>query len=227
MSDRATCWSVTINNPISADDDNIARAKQKSGWKVEGQLEEGENGTQHYQLMVKTPQTRFSTIKSAFPRAHIEVARNVKALQSYVHKDDTKIAELPANDKFPSMDKFWLLFHDYILDKMPNCEWAEIDGEEWLPVLDKFVSSYIMKGYHIESFGVNPQIRSSIKKYGSAIFQRSVEIVRRQKSDRQTKLITEVNFITEDDNSFTDEQERIEEETCSQTTSNWSSEDEE
>ena len=35
MSDRATCWSVTINNPLPADDENIARAKQRSGWKVE------------------------------------------------------------------------------------------------------------------------------------------------------------------------------------------------
>ena len=63
MSDRATCWSITINNPLPADDENIARAKQRSGWKVEGQLEKGENGTPHYQLMVKTPQIRFDPLR--------------------------------------------------------------------------------------------------------------------------------------------------------------------
>jgi hypothetical protein len=213
MSDRATCWSVTINNPVSADDDNIARARQKSGWKVEGQLEEGENGTKHYQLMVKTPQTRFSALKSAFPRAHIEVARNAKALGAYVHKEDTRISELPTSDKFPTMDKFWLLFTGYIIDT-DRIEDLHEEPEDRLDLLDEFVLSSINDGYHVESFGVNPQIRSAIKKYGHAIFRRSKNIIRRQETDRQTALISEVESIVENgEESESDESEVSEEST--------------
>lgn len=83
MSQRARAWSVTINNPTQTDEYDIAQARLK-GWKVEGQLEKGEQGTTHYQLLVKTPQVRFSLIKKAFPRAHIEVCRNLTALTAYV-----------------------------------------------------------------------------------------------------------------------------------------------
>lgn len=103
MSERATNWSVTINNPIKADEENINLARQK-GWMVEGQLEKGDNGTPHYQLIVKTPQMRFSALKKAFPRAHIEVAKNVKALETYVKKDETRIGQLPdASEFYPSL----------------------------------------------------------------------------------------------------------------------------
>lgn len=80
MTDRATAWSLTINNPTEADEENIQHARQK-GWKVIGQLEQGENGTKHYQLLVKTPRIRFGGVKKEFPRAHVEVARNVAALE--------------------------------------------------------------------------------------------------------------------------------------------------
>ena len=86
---RASVWSVTINNPTQTDEYNISEARQK-GWKVEGQLERGEQGTEHYQLILRTPQVRFSAVKQVFPRAHIEVARNVGALTAYVHKEDTE-----------------------------------------------------------------------------------------------------------------------------------------
>jgi hypothetical protein len=57
---KATNWSVTINNPTKSDDEYIALARQK-GWKVEGQLEMGDSGTQHFQLLVTTKgQQRFT-----------------------------------------------------------------------------------------------------------------------------------------------------------------------
>jgi len=183
MSERATCWSVTINNPISDDDENIARAKQKSGWKVEGQLEKGENGTPHYQLMVKTPQVRFSAVKSAFPRAHIEVTRNVKALTAYVHKDETREGALPVNDKYPSINKLWCLLTDWIGEYVPT------DPDERLAVFDQFISDMIERGYHVETMGVNPQLRSCVKKYLPALLYRSEKI--RRQTDRQTELISE------------------------------------
>lgn len=96
---RATCWSLTINNPTKSDEEWIQQARQK-GWQVEGQLEKGKEGTEHYQLMVKTPQVRFSAVKKQFPRAHIEIARNPAALAQYVAKEETREADLPkASDK--------------------------------------------------------------------------------------------------------------------------------
>jgi len=86
---RSTCWSLTINNPTKDDVEQINLARQR-GWKVEGQLEKGLEGTQHYQLRLMTPQVRFSSVKKAFPRAHIEVARDPIALGKYVTKEATK-----------------------------------------------------------------------------------------------------------------------------------------
>lgn len=93
MTDRGTCWSLTINNPTQDDEDAIHIARQK-GWKVEGQKERGEQGTEHYQLMLRTPQVRFSAVKKQFPRAHIELARNPSALATYVSKEETRLQPL-------------------------------------------------------------------------------------------------------------------------------------
>lgn len=215
MSDRATCWSVTINNPLPADDENIARAKQKSGWKVEGQLEQGENGTKHYQLMVKTPQTRFGSVKKAFPRAHIEVARNVKALTEYVHKEDTKLGSLPLNDKYPSLTALWELFDQYLRTDHQSIP----DGEEdRLVLFDRFINLYIELGYHIETMGVNPQIRSAVKKYLPALIFRAKKI--RRQTDRQTDMdiISESSIHDGDEESL--QSEENESETCT-TISDW------
>lgn len=128
MSDRATCWSLTINNPTEDDDECIARARQK-GWKVDGQPEKGEKDrTRHYQLILKTPQVRFSAVKKAFPRAHIQIARNPAALEQYCHKEETRDGELPSSsDKYPSLSKFWMLVYK-------NCHsqnWIDLSGDAW------------------------------------------------------------------------------------------------
>jgi len=183
MSDRATSWSVTINNPTAADDEYIALAKQKSGWTVEGQLEKGENGTPHYQLLVRTPQVRFSAIKKQFPRAHIEVARNVKALQAYVHKEDTKVGELTVNDKYPSLSKLWDLFATWLEEDNLTKYFHNQDPDSKLQTFDQFIKQLILDGYHVETLAVNPQTRSCVKNYGSEIIVREI---RRQTADRQT-----------------------------------------
>lgn len=190
--ERATSWSITINNPTASDDENLALAKQK-GWKVIGQLEKGDNGTPHYQLLVKTPQVRFSAIKKAFPRAHIEVARNVEALEEYVQKDDTRVGQLPTTEQYPSMTKLWDLFYEWSLTNHMFDE--EYRGEEWLIIFDKCICCLIRKGYIVETMAVNPQIRSIVKNYIRSIFERC-ENIRRQKTDRQTEILSEVNSIT-------------------------------
>lgn len=81
MSDRSRYWSLTINNPTQEDEEAIALARQR-GWKVEGQKEVGKEGTPHYQLCLDcSQQQRFSAVKKAFPRAHIEAAKSVVALK--------------------------------------------------------------------------------------------------------------------------------------------------
>lgn len=173
MTQRASVWSVTINNPISADEENIALVRQK-GWKVEGQKEKGESGTEHYQLLVKTPQVRFSALKKAFPRAHIEVARNVKALEQYVQKEETRVGGLQVeSDKYPSLSKLWQMYAIYIEENrlfFPMLSWS---GDEHLEQFDLFINELIFKGYHVETMAVNPSTRSCVKKFGYPILLRA------------------------------------------------------
>ena len=181
MSERATCWSVTINNPIKADDENIAIVRQKSGWTVYGQKEVGENGTEHYQLMITTPQVRFSAIKKAFPRAHIEIARDRKALTKYVNKEDTRIGTLPKDTSYPSMSTVMAWFGEEFDNYRSIGD--GINDSELLTIFDVMINKKIRQGYYVESIAVNPQVRSSVKMYGRSIANR--ERVRRQ-TDRQT-----------------------------------------
>lgn len=195
---RASVWSVTINNPIPADEENISLARQK-GWKIDGQLEKGENGTPHYQLILKTGQVRFSAVKKAFPRAHIEVARNVQALEQYVHKEDTREGELVStNDKYPSVSKLWDLFFEFVdrqTDKTLQKEfWSE---DKFLEEFDLCIKDLIVKGYYVESMAVNPQIRACVKKFGREL------LIRSQTMRRQTDTQTDVESISE--SSITEE----------------------
>ena len=101
MSDRGCCWSITINNPT---DDDVRC--DVPGWSLEGQYEVGAEGTRHFQGILKTgKQVRFSAVKRVFTRAHIEVARNKKALEAYVHKEDTRVGEF-AGTAIPNMFVF-------------------------------------------------------------------------------------------------------------------------
>jgi len=194
---RATAWSVTINNPIDADEENIALARQR-GWRVEGQKEVGKEGTPHYQLLLKTPQVRFNAVKKAFPRAHIEVARKTAALEQYVHKEDTRVGELPqTSELYPSLQKFWDMLYDYMTvagweegqrgwERISNGVKEYLDPDTSLVYLDLFADRMICKGYIIETMVVNPQIRSIFKNFSSSILIRSS--LRRQ-TDRQTDEI--------------------------------------
>jgi len=206
--DRATAWSITINNPTPDDEEAIALARQR-GWKVEGQLEKGENGTPHYQLIARTPQVRFSAVKKQFPRAHIEVARNAAALAQYVHKEDTREAELPIGSAaYPSMSKFfemialkanhghrsWTWDDKDALDSETSAalrrahfyrssEDRSVDSNP-LKYLDELVDDLIAEGYYVESIASNPSVRTSWKKHWRAIIYRAI-----QQTDRQTDSV--------------------------------------
>jgi len=187
---------VTINNPTERDEENISKARQ-ARWTVEGQKEVGEEGTIHYQLYVDTKQqVRFSAVKKAFPRAHIEVALKPEALRNYVHKEETRVDALKDDEgNYPSLQKLWDMFYDYLYVKYEGISFEihKITPATWLSRFDNFICKMIEDGYVVETMAVNPQIRSAIKNYGASIFYRSE--IRRQKTARQTD---EKNVAEED-----------------------------
>lgn len=196
MTDRAIHWMLTINNPTSADDEDVATAKGK-GWLVEGQKECGKDGTPHYQLYVNTKsQQRFSALKKVFRRGHIEICRNPKASQQYVHKQETKVAELPSSDRYvTSQTKLWGLVSEILTsgdcDKRYRIDGS--DGEPFngkfkpLDALDYACSQLIRSGYYcVESMAVNPQVRSAWSRFWG-------DILVRNEQDRQTDRQTAVS----------------------------------
>jgi len=205
---RATSWSVTINNPTAEDDECLHLARMKPGWSVIGQLEKGSEGTPHYQLMVRTPQTRFSQVKKAFPRGHIEVARNAPALQSYVQKAETRLSELPTgSEKYPSVSKMW----DLILSFLSS--WGKegldlvclSDGDirfysdrreamfqtTPLVLFDEVIRHLISDGYFVEHHACNPQVRQQWKLFAREILSRSHKYTQ---TDRQTDSVQSVEI---------------------------------
>ena len=177
-------------------------ARQK-GWVVEGQQERGEEGTLHYQLIVKTPQVRFSAVKKAFPRSHIELARNVQALEAYVKKEDTREGVLQASsDMYPSLQKMWDLLAEYVDSKYTKGQWMDLSGDSALDVFDRFIHAKILEGYVVETMAVNPQMRSCVKNYFYPIICRSLS--RRKEMDfvpvdRQTDRQTDETLIPDID----------------------------
>jgi len=213
---RSTCWSLTINNPSGPEEEQINLARQR-GWKVEGQMERGAEGTLHYQLRLMTPQVRFSAVKKAFPRAHIEAARDPIALGKYVAKEATKVAELPqGQDRYPSLSKFWeLIYLHYNTDD--NDGWNVLSLEEGLAefyhedldmelssaplaVLDRATRVLITNGYHVESIAGNPSTRSMWKLYARELIARSHKSVQAAaekalETDRQTDSVESVQEV--------------------------------
>lgn len=180
QSDKSCCWSVTINNPT---DDDITQWEclKDYDWvkEVSGQLEKGENQTPHIQGMVKTLSVRFSQIKKALPRAHIEAARSQAALAKYVVKEETRVGSIPTAkvatqsdiqkrilkmtlEKFltagseNTKDRFYAWLQ---MENLKNKHFSE-------SYIDAAVRTLILEGYFgIEFVMSNPQVRLAFKKY--------------------------------------------------------------
>lgn len=210
---KSTYWSITINNPSEQDDENIRLCLQK-GWKLSGQKEAGENGTIHYQAMLHTPnQVRFSAVKKALPRAHIEIAKNPLALKQYVQKEETRVGELPEQSEYyPSLTKLWQLITEYYTScekwnlnlnqiEEGKIEWYQESQQRlWnrdkLQFLDQAIRYLITQGYHVESIAANPATRSMWKLYAESIILRSYHEI----NNRNT---------TQNDRNGSDEEESI------------------
>lgn len=185
---RDTAWSVTCNLKAVRRDtvDACIDVARSLGWGVEGQLEVGAEGTPHYQLMVKTPQVRFSAVKKVFPTAHIEPARNRKALEKYVDKDQGCLEKLKKIEvtflTYPMVrNKFfeWILEQDILA--------LTTDHEERLRLWDQFIGLSISEGMEVDLIGMNPQNRACIAKYWDSYVSREV----RRQTDRQDNRLAE------------------------------------
>nr|WAE42882.1 MAG: replication associated protein [Cressdnaviricota sp.] len=196
MADRSTNWSITINNPTPDDEECISVARSK-GWTVNGQKETGSEGTPHYQLAVKTPQVRFTAVKKVFPRAHIEIARNIAALNAYVKKEETRTGELPTtSSQYPTISRMWELMFDmtwkeswYGEDSMDEYieEYSKMSDKARLVWLDDKAADMIKRGYFIEHHIVNPQVRSSFSKFMPQLFERTIrKLITSVDTSRQT-----------------------------------------
>jgi len=215
LDNRGTTWSITINNPTVTDEEYINLARQR-GWKIDGQKEKGEAGTLHYQLLVKTPQVRFSAMKKAFPRAHIELARNPTALANYVRKEESRVGQLPTSqDMYPSLSKLWeLIYNDidtYNSDEGTDYRFkfngriyevgilsipivrTQQGDKSLLIIFDKAVGRLISQGYHIESMAVNPQVRSAWCRYCVELMTRVMSDGIRRRKEADDALDEELN----------------------------------
>lgn len=182
---RDTCWSVTCNlKSISRDTvDSCIAAAESLGWGVVGQLEMGEEGTPHYQLMVKTPQVRFAAVKKVFPTAHIEGARNRSALANYVTKEDTRIESLkPIEMKYVTYPMLRNKFFEWLLQEH-DLESYTTDHDQRLKLWDTFIGESIALGMEVDLLGMNPQNRACVAKYWVYYIRRQTD---RLAQDSQT-----------------------------------------
>lgn len=172
---KATCWSITINNPVDGEEN---RWQNVPGWKLVGQFEVGEkNGVRHIQGMLKTPQVRFAAVKRVFPRAHIQIARNEAALTNYVKKPETRVDVYTPGEAIPTIFEYQAT----VAAQWKDTEWTsmiqnvledKIDDTAML-YLDILVKRDIEAGKRgCEWIAINPMWRSSWKKFWRSIIKR-------------------------------------------------------
>jgi len=179
---------------------------RSAGWTVTGQEEMGGENP-HYQLMVQTPQVRFSAVKKMFPTGHIEIARNRQALAKYVTKEDTRIGALPEHDeKYVTASRLWDMIYLYnekqgLWDKtdFDNVRCYKDSEQEYLErdplaFFDKMIGCFIRQGYFVDMLACNPAIRSFWKKFWRDILERSCKADRQ--TDRQSEKLSHEEHIT-------------------------------
>jgi len=197
-SERSTKWSVTINLKTvkkETAESCISHARQ-IGWTVLGQLEEGDEGTEHYQLAVATPQLRFSAIKKVFPTAHIEVCRDWPALIKYCNKTETRKEKL-IEMNFVTFQMVRDKFFEFIsTTNHAQPEFPLLDETKTF-LWDSFIGHSLENGIECDLVGVNPQYRSCIIKYWTSY----IVLALRRQTDRQTSedVVPSINIPTTQD----------------------------
>ena len=188
--DRATCWSVTQQVNSTEEGKLFMEQQVPPGWRLTGQVEEAPTtGQLHLQLMLKTPQVRFSAVKAQFPKAHIEVARDRQALATYVSKVETRVMAVEQTAT-PTIWEFSQMVADRISidDLVYNiCNWRglrhdaviywdDATPEEMLRYVDVIVGRFVHEGIRgAEFMGINPMFRSAWKIYGKNLIMRKLD----------------------------------------------------
>jgi len=198
---KASCWSITINNPTDDDHAQWESVKTLPWVKMSsGQLEQGENDTPHIQGMITTEYGRFfEKLKQALPRAHIEIAKNKFALATYVHKTETRIGEVAEYTRPPTRVATQQDIQTYLASRITvsaaskyperwaasnedirvfmNCHGFVVkqDADYWI---DDTVNHMIRQGWFgVEFVMSNNQIRSAFKRYLDSIVIRHLDAV--------------------------------------------------
>jgi len=174
MTERSCYWSITINNPTAEDELEIELLKTNKNVKeFKYQLEEGDNGTKHYQGCLHTASLKFSAVKKMLKRAHIEKANNPLALQNYVGKEDTRLES-----------------RDTIRNFTPGLFYAELirlprnTDEENLAWCDRVARTLIERGTQgVEYWISNPMVRTALKNFLSSIIIRENALLSPQEAN--------------------------------------------
>jgi len=176
---RASCWSVTINNPEEREYLNVS---MPPGWYLEGQIEKGESGTPHFQGMLKTPQVRMGCVKRYFQRAHIEPARSEYHLKAYVHKEESRVAAVKSThalNVFQLQEQVIAAWDDRRFEDYTQLYLRDGDVDDlYLRFADILVKEMIAAGAcgGIEYVAINPMWRTAWRKFGSAIVYRGKNV---------------------------------------------------
>jgi len=159
---RASWWSITINNPTDLDREALKAENWPSFVKrFDGQEEVGEDGTLHIQGALNTAQVRFRAVKDWLTRAHIEAARDKSALLKYVQKSDTAVGGTFKSEskEYLTMDKALrkLVMYWKPLDER-RCEvlecWQKINTEEYWQA----VNDLLLEDSTLVQLYTNPQM---------------------------------------------------------------------
>lgn len=182
---------LTENTGYTIETINQFAQAMPNDWSLEGQLEQGhDSGKLHYQLLLKTPQTRGSRIAKFFPKCDIDEARKFHALQNYVHKEDTRVAEFKTiENRSPQWKIVRAKFFEWLITNEPQSTMFGTIEDERMRLWDKFIGISLEEGMEVDVIGVNPQYRSCIQKYwlnNIRIAQRSLQDTPVDNVDRQT-----------------------------------------
>lgn len=169
---RATAWCITMwlteKTGYTPDTINEFTQAMPNDWSLEGQMEMGKDsdGKLHYQLLLKTPQTRGTRIAKYFPKCYIDEAHKYHALKTYVHKQDTRVAEFKTvENRSPQWKVVRAKFFEWVLVEQPEIGFFGTPDEERMRLWDKFIGLSLEDGMEVDIIGVNPQYRSCILKY--------------------------------------------------------------
>lgn len=180
---------LTPETGYTAETINEFTQAMPNDWSLEGQMEQGhDSGKLHYQLLLKTPQTRGTRIRKFFPKCYIDEAKKYHALQQYVHKTDTRVGEFKTvENRSPQWKTVRNRFFDWILTEKTDNGFFGVVDEERMKLWDTFIGLSLREGMEVDIIGVNPQYRSCIQKYWADNIQMALDrAIPVDKLDRQT-----------------------------------------